>query len=109
MLVARAGHGRALPRPGAANPARRWGRAAPATGVQGHRDTGVDIFFREVQGEWDELYPFVDGRAAESAARLGLPRDGGKLADLVPRKDFTRLVAALVRAGLAGAYDELTD
>jgi hypothetical protein len=76
---------------------------------KGIGDTGVDIFFREVQGEWDELYPFVDGRAAESAARLGLPRDGGELADLIPRKDFTRLVAALVRAGLAGAYDELTD
>jgi hypothetical protein len=76
---------------------------------KGIGDTGVDIFFREVQSEWDELFPFVDDRAAQSAARLGLPKDGHALADLVPRRDFTRLVAGLVRVGLADAYDEITD
>ena len=76
---------------------------------KGIGDTGVDIFFREVQGEWGELYPFVDRRAADSAARLGLPKGADALADLVPRRDFPRLVAALIRVGLADAYDELRD
>ena len=76
--------------------------------LKGIGDTGVDIFFREVQGEWGELYPFVDRRAADSAARLGLPKDAGKLADLVPRRELPRLVAALVRVGLADGYDELS-
>jgi hypothetical protein len=76
---------------------------------KGMGDVGVDIFFREVQGVWDELRPFVDGRAADSAARLGLPRDAGELARLVPQRDFVRLVAALVRVGLEDAYDEIAD
>ena len=76
---------------------------------KGIGDTGVDIFFREVQGEWGELYPFVDRRAVDSAARLELPKDAAKLADLVPRREFPRLVAALIRAGLADAHDELKD
>ncbi len=34
---------------------------------KGVGDVGVDIFFREVQAAWEELYPFADRRALASA------------------------------------------
>ncbi len=61
---------------------------------------GVDIFFREAQAIWEELYPFADQRALQVANRLGLGKDAGALAKLVSRKQFPRLVAALVRIAL---------
>lgn len=75
---------------------------------KGIGEVGVDVFFREAQAVWDELYPFVDARAADSADRLGLPRDPEELAALTSRPDFGRLVAALVRVRLADGYDEIT-
>jgi len=70
------------------------------TELRGIGDVGADIFFREAQAAWDELRPFADRRALETARRLGLPRDADGLAGLVSRADFPRLVAALVRTGL---------
>jgi hypothetical protein len=67
---------------------------------KGMGDVGVDVFFREVQAVWDELRPFFDERARAGAARLGLPKDPAKLAELVPAADLTRLSAALVRVEL---------
>lgn len=63
--------------------------------------TGADIFCREVQAVWPGLHPFVDRRAADGARSLGLPTSPEGLADLVPREDFPRLVAACVRAALS--------
>lgn len=74
---------------------------------KGLGDVGVDIFFREVQTAWPELYPFADERALRAAGKLDLGGDAEALADLVARRDFARLVAALVRAELDGAYDEI--
>ena len=68
---------------------------------KGLGDVGVSIFFREVQLAWDELYPFADKRALDAAQRLGLGSDAQALAKQVPKQEFPRLVAALVRAGLA--------
>jgi len=69
---------------------------------KGIGDVGVDIFFREVQPAWTELVPFVDRRAAASAVDLGLPADPDALRALVTDDhEFARLVAALVRHGLA--------
>jgi endonuclease III len=65
---------------------------------KGVGDVGVDIFFREAQAIWDELYPFGDQRA---------PEDAKSLARLVPRTRFARLIAALVRVDLAKAHAEL--
>jgi hypothetical protein len=67
--------------------------------VKGIGDVGVDIFFREVQVAWDELYPFADRRALDAARRLGLPGDARALARGHDPRSFTRLVAALVRMG----------
>ncbi|WP_414832378.1 hypothetical protein [Afifella sp. YEN Y35] len=68
---------------------------------KGLGDVGVDIFFREVQPAWDELFPFADKKALSAAKKLGLGEDAEELAKQVSHKDFPRLVAALVRADLA--------
>jgi hypothetical protein len=59
---------------------------------------GAAVFCREVQGVWPLLAPYVDDLAADGAERRGLPRSADKLAELVPRRDLPRLVAACVRA-----------
>jgi endonuclease III len=69
---------------------------------KGMGDVGVDIFFREVQVVWEEVFPFADRRALEGARRLGLKEDPEELLRLVGRRDFPRLVAALVRIRLKG-------
>ncbi|MCQ8771944.1 endonuclease [Streptomyces telluris] len=61
---------------------------------------GVNIFLREVQGVWPEVHPCFDAKAAEGAARLGLPRASGALAGLVKHDDAPAFAAALVRAAL---------
>jgi hypothetical protein len=80
--------------------------------VKGIGDVGVDIFFREVQVAWDELYPYADARALDAARQLGLGADAGGLADLTgggDRERFARLVAGLVRTRLAHDYDEVLE
>jgi endonuclease III len=77
--------------------------------LKGIGDTGVDIFFREVQAAWDEVRPFADRRALEAARRLDLGGDPKALARLAKGRDFDRLVAALVRTELADDYGEIRD
>jgi endonuclease III len=74
---------------------------------KGIGDVGADIFLREVQAVWDEVYPFADERALSAARELGLGGDPGALAELVDRDDFPRLVASLVRLQQSGEYDEI--
>jgi len=69
--------------------------------VKGIGDVGADIFFREVQDVWDEHFPFADRLALKAAARHRLGKDAASLAKVVPREDYTRLVAALVRDELS--------
>ena len=59
------------------------------------------VCLREVQTAWTELQPFADGGALRSTSKLDLPTKAEELAKLVPKKDFPRLVAALVRCQLA--------
>jgi len=74
---------------------------------KGVGDVGVDIFFREVQAAWDEVFPFADKRALKAAGRLKLGRDAEALAKHVSRKDYTRFIAGLVRMDMMKAYDEV--
>jgi hypothetical protein len=74
---------------------------------KGIGDVGVDIFFREVQDAWGELYPFADKKALQSAGRLGLGSSARQLSRLVARKDFGRLTAALVRTDLEKDHKEV--
>jgi hypothetical protein len=75
--------------------------------LKGIGDVAVDIFFREVQLSWSELYPFADRRALQVAERLGLGGDARALTRLVEGEDFVRLVSGLVRVHLDRAYDDL--
>lgn len=59
---------------------------------------GASIFLREVQGEWEEVYPFVDERVAEAAEGLGLPGTAEGLSGYADRKSMARLLAAILRA-----------
>lgn len=71
---------------------------------KGIGDTGADIFLREVQIAWDEVYPFADTKALQAAQSIGLPDDADALSKLVAKKDFPRLLSGLVRMSLA--HDE---
>ncbi|MBO0714514.1 MAG: hypothetical protein J2P59_07140 [Acidimicrobiales bacterium] len=74
--------------------------------LKGTGEVGVDIFFREVQRSWPELYPFADRRALQVAHRLGLGDDARSLTRLAEGDEFVRLVNGLVRVHLDRAYDE---
>lgn len=67
---------------------------------KGIGNVGADIFFREAQAAWDEIFPFADRKALAAAEKLGLPASAHELAALVAKEDFPRLVAALVRTEL---------
>ena len=47
--------------------------------LKGVGDVSVDIFFREAQAAWDEIYPFADQKALDAARRLGLGAEVGSL------------------------------
>ena len=68
---------------------------------------GADIFCREAQLPWPELYPFVDRRGLAAARGLGLAESTSALAKLVEQQAFSRLVAALVRSALVGDQDAI--
>jgi len=74
---------------------------------KGIGEVGVDIFFREVQCAWSEIYPFADRRALGAAQTLGLAADADSLSRLARGADFVRLVVGLVHLDLEGSYDEV--
>jgi len=75
---------------------------------KGIGDVGADIFFREVQLAWDELYPFADRKALEAAKDLGLGDSAEVLAGLIDKKrDLPRLLSGLVRVSLAREADRI--
>jgi hypothetical protein len=76
---------------------------------KGIGDVGVDVFFREAQLVWDELFPFADRRALAAAKKLGLDDDAAKLAKRVAKRDFPRLVAALARVDVSGDHDAVLE
>jgi endonuclease III len=76
---------------------------------KGIGDVGVDIFFREVQVIWEELFPFADQKTLKGAKNLGFTDDVRALADLTGSHDFPRFVAALVRVQLEDKYTEVLE
>ncbi|MCO6441552.1 MAG: hypothetical protein J5I81_10780 [Nitrococcus mobilis] len=76
-------------------------------GFKGIGNTGADIFLREVQLVWDEVYPYADEKVLRSAEKLGLPSDPQGLSALVAREDFARLAAGLIRVDLERAYEKV--
>ena len=79
----------------------RWENDA-SWGLQGFGDVAVNIFCREAQEVWEELFPFADDRSLKLAAEHGLPDQAAQLAELVgnDRHKFVRLLAALIRSNL---------
>src|SRR5690606_8024232 len=76
---------------------------------KGIGDVGCDIFFREAQAVWDELYPFADRRALKAGRELGLGSTPAELAKLVSRNEFVRFVGALARCDLERRYAEVAE
>ena len=76
--------------------------------LRGVGDGGVDIFFREAQLAWGELFPFADKKALKAARLLGLTAHPGALAALCggDRAKFVRLCAALVRVETGKAWGD---
>ncbi len=69
---------------------------------------GIDIFCREAQAVWPELRPYFDKKALSGAQKAGLPKDAGRLAELVDADDYARFSAALVRLTLEkGLLEEI--
>lgn len=82
------------------------GERARLKAFKGIGDVGADIFFREVQVVWDELYPFADRKALAVGKKIGLGDDAKSLGRLVTRRDLPRLLSGLVRLGLSGKTDD---
>lgn len=76
---------------------------------KGVGNVGADIFFREVQIVWEEIYPFADKKALKAARELGLPDTADALARLVSRRKFPKLLAALVRTDLKHDYAQMIE
>jgi hypothetical protein len=89
--------------------------------VKGLGPTGVGIFLRRVQGEWAEVYPFVDERSLGAAREMGLLEDGEGAEELVEkigqvsgaeveedekRRKLDRLLDVLVGLALEKKLDE---
>lgn len=74
---------------------------------KGEGDSGVDIFFREIQKVWHELFPFADAKALKVAKKMKLPTTAKGLAGRVNnnKNQYIKLLAALVRADLEEDYD----
>ena len=54
--------------------------------IKGLGKTGLDIFFRRVQGLWEEAYPFTDQRTADALDKFGLPKSAERLKELLDEK-----------------------
>jgi endonuclease III len=61
---------------------------------------GADIFLREVQAVWPDVYPYADDRVLSIAAALDLPDSVDNLSQLCSQQDFARLTAALMQVKL---------
>lgn len=78
--------------------------------VKGIGEVGADIFAREAQLVWDELFPMADGHALEQAKVFGLPERPEELAQIAGgRERYVRLVTALARSWLDGPSDRVKE
>lgn len=68
---------------------------------------GANIFLREAQTVWDDVYPFADDVILKTAGKLSLPTDAEKLSKVCGRKDLAPLTAALMRVKLNKKESEI--
>ena len=53
--------------------------------VKGLGNTGLDIFGRRIQGQWEEWYPFMDQRTSTALEQFDLPGDPAELAEFLDK------------------------
>jgi endonuclease III len=70
-------------------------------------DAGADVFCREVQLVWPELYPFLDDQGRDYARQLGYPPDAEELAEYCVKYEYPRFLTGIVRAGLENKIEEI--
>jgi len=70
-------------------------------------DAGADIFCREVQLVWPNLYPFLDDKARDTAQQLGMPPDAEELTEYCTKQEYPRLITGIVRAGLGNEIEAI--
>lgn len=104
LLDAYGGDLRRLREAAARDPAREKERLMEFKGIG---NIGADIFLREIQGVWEEAFPYADARVLKAARRLNLGDSPKALARHVDRHDFPRFAAALLRVDLHKAYDQI--
>lgn len=51
--------------------------------IKGLGKTGLDIFYRRLQWQWEEAFPFVDGRTQTCLEKFGLPKRPETLARMI--------------------------
>ncbi|KAH9863880.1 hypothetical protein J1614_009812 [Plenodomus biglobosus] len=51
--------------------------------IKGLGKTGLEIFYRRLQWQWEEAFPFVDGRTQACLEKLGLPKRPETLARMI--------------------------
>ena len=75
---------------------------------RGVGDGLVDIFFREVQLVWPEVFPFADKKALKAARLVSLPPHPQALAALCgnDKHKYVRLIAALVHIELSKTFSD---
>lgn len=86
---------------------------------KGYGPKTVDIFFRRVQVDWEEVYPFADTSTLKAAREVGLDVDDAeglkKIVDEAVEEDdddkkrlaFGRVVDVLVYLGLEKKTDQV--
>lgn len=94
-------------------------RALIVKSFKGYGPKTVDIFFRRVQVEWEEVYPFADEATLKAARGVGLDVDdaeglrrlvnevAGEKDDKEQRLAFARVVDVLVYLGLENKTGEV--
>lgn len=61
---------------------------------------GANIFLREAQTVWDDVYPFADDVILKTAGKLSLPTDAEQLSGVCRKNEMAALTAALMRVKL---------
>ncbi|KAH7390773.1 hypothetical protein DE146DRAFT_662670 [Phaeosphaeria sp. MPI-PUGE-AT-0046c] len=97
--------------------------------IKGLGKTGLEIFYRRVQWQWEEAYPLIDQRTQQALEKMGLPRRAEGLERMIEvrwrdlgfekgserdveerrRRAFVVLLERAMGADLEGKVDEIVE
>ncbi|WWC60292.1 uncharacterized protein I303_102861 [Kwoniella dejecticola CBS 10117] len=80
--------------------------------LKGIGPVGVSIFLRRIQGQWEEVYPYVDQRCLDSARSIGLVKETANAKDIAElcgndSKQLVKLLDTLIGLDLEKKLDEV--